>query len=94
METQKPPSWATPIAIIMAGLLVAGAIYYRDTNPNTATNPPKDRYNLAELRPVDIKTDHIRGDAKAKVTVIEYSDLECPFCKILHQSMLQIKRQS
>lgn len=34
--------------------------------------------------------DHIRGDANAPVKVIEYSDLECPFCKNFHETMLQV----
>lgn len=25
--------------------------------------------------------DHVRGNPKAKITVVEYSDFECPFCK-------------
>ncbi len=29
-------------------------------------------------------TDHIRGDKNAKVSIIEYSDFECPFCKQFH----------
>lgn len=32
-------------------------------------------------RPVDSARDHIFGDAQAEVSVIVYSDLECPFCK-------------
>jgi Na+/H+ antiporter NhaA len=30
--------------------------------------------------PVDETRDHIRGQANAKVTVVEYGDFECPFC--------------
>ncbi|MEO5883197.1 MAG: DsbA family protein [Caldimonas sp.] len=28
--------------------------------------------------------DHIRGDAAAEVSIVEYSDFECPFCKRFH----------
>lgn len=34
--------------------------------------------------------DHIRGDANAQVTVVEFSDLECPFCKQFHPTMKQL----
>jgi protein-disulfide isomerase len=30
--------------------------------------------------PVVTEDDYIRGDANAKITLIEYSDFECPFC--------------
>lgn len=33
--------------------------------------------------------DHIRGNKNAKVTLIEYSDYECPFCKRHEPSMVQ-----
>lgn len=35
-------------------------------------------------RPVDSKQDHIRGKASADVSLIEYTDFECPFCKQFH----------
>ncbi len=33
--------------------------------------------------------DHIRGDKNAKVTLLEYSDFECPFCKQFQPTLQQ-----
>jgi protein-disulfide isomerase len=41
------------------------------------------------LKPISV-ADHTRGDVAASMKLIEYSDLQCPFCKIFHQSMLEI----
>jgi len=35
-------------------------------------------------RPVDSKQDHVRGKSSAEVSLIEYTDFECPFCKQFH----------
>lgn len=45
---------------------------------------------VGTVKPVDPKSDHIRGDKNAKVFVIEYSDFECPFCKRFHPTMQQL----
>ena len=34
--------------------------------------------------------DYVRGDKNAPLTLIEYSDFECPFCKRFHPSVLQL----
>ena len=39
---------------------------------------------------VDVKTDHIIGNPNAPVTILEYSDTECPYCKKFHQTMQKI----
>lgn len=36
------------------------------------------------------KEDHVRGDRNARVLLIEYSDLECPFCKSFHPTAQKI----
>ncbi len=42
------------------------------------------------VREVDEKNDHIRGNKNADVTIVEYSDFECPFCKNFHNTMKQV----
>ncbi|MCM2276220.1 MAG: DsbA family protein [Candidatus Didemnitutus sp.] len=37
-------------------------------------------------RKVVANRDHIRGNAAAEVSLIEYSDFECPFCKRFHDA--------
>lgn len=34
--------------------------------------------------------DHVQGNADARFTIIEYSDVDCPFCKRFHATMNQI----
>ena len=40
--------------------------------------------------PVDAATDHIRGELDATISIIEYSDFECPFCQRHHPTMVQV----
>ena len=58
-----------------------------NTNGSANTNAPAQ----LSYRPVD-KNDHIRGSEKASVTLIEYSDLECPFCKRVHPTLQQVMK--
>lgn len=49
---------------------------------------------VAKLRPVSLSRDHIRGNAAAQVTLVEYSDFECPFCKRFHSTAKRLVDQS
>lgn len=42
-----------------------------------------------EVKPVTAR-DHVRGNKDAKVTLIEYSDFECPYCKRFHETLKQV----
>jgi len=39
---------------------------------------------VTATRPVSAERDHIFGNPNAEVSLIEYSDFECPFCKRFH----------
>lgn len=43
-----------------------------------------------KLPPVDRENDHIRGNADARITLVEYSDFECPYCKRFHGTPQQL----
>ena len=46
-----------------------------------------------DIRPIS-KDDHITGNPNAKIVIVEYSDLGCPFCKIFHETMHQAVKEN
>lgn len=84
-----------PAAIIIAGVLIAGGIYFSNTkNAGTASgtqagDAPSTASTEVKLAPVSEK-DHILGKPDAPVVIVEFSDLECPYCKAFHETMHKI----
>ncbi|MFA4890543.1 MAG: thioredoxin domain-containing protein [Candidatus Paceibacterota bacterium] len=84
---------AVPIAIVIAGILIAGAVFWnakkQPVNNNADQIPPKD--NQAISGPKEVSADdHILGNPDAQLAIVEFSDTECPYCKKFHQTMNQI----
>ncbi|WP_198245454.1 DsbA family protein [methane-oxidizing endosymbiont of Gigantopelta aegis] len=42
------------------------------------------------LQPVNPKQDHIYGNPNAPISVIEYSDFECPYCRKIHPTLKRL----
>ena len=87
-------SIAIPLAIVVAAGLIAGAIYFNGSHPNPANNPiaANPTGTKAPLRHAD-STDHIRGNPNAPIMLIEYSDFECPYCKIFHETLTKVMNE-
>lgn len=100
METDKimKDKLTLPISIIIAGLLIGGGIYLnakvkKEDNTISRGRQQALSQDLSSImRPID-QNDHILGSSKARVLVVEYSDTECPFCKMFHSTMLSIMKE-
>ncbi|KKS89599.1 MAG: Periplasmic thiol:disulfide interchange protein DsbA [Microgenomates group bacterium GW2011_GWC1_43_11] len=60
---------------------------------NKETPPDQPSPQKAGKKPEITEKDHVRGNSNAKVTLVEYSDMECPFCKRFHPTMLQVMKE-
>ncbi len=83
-----------PVSIIIAGLLIGGGVYLNGRLAKDAPSPASNQQAISTdlagtLREIDAN-DHVLGSADARVIIVEYSDTECPFCKIFHSAMLSI----
>ena len=78
-------SYTIPLAIVIGGSIVALAVYVsmpKAPSVTTAGNP-------ALVRPVG-GTDHILGNPAAPVTIIEYADFDCEYCKTFDETLHHI----
>lgn len=96
-------SIAIPIAILIAGLLIGGAVLSRNLgggNTNTAPSLGGGHNGSAQAptntgsRDIGFRVvgddDHIQGNPDAKLSIVEYSDFECPFCSRFHPTLAKI----
>lgn len=96
-QETKTNNFSTPAAIIIAGIIIAGAVVYSSGDKSGAK--PADRFAAqvadsvrdiaGDLRAVS-NEDHILGNPDAPVKIVEFSDTECPFCKRFHATMNQV----
>lgn len=87
---------SVPIAIVIAGGLIAGAFYYSNIKnaKELAKVPTAPLQNSGgeDMRPITAD-DHILGSPNAELMFVEYSDTECPFCKQFHTTLKQMMEE-
>ena len=70
--------------IIICTLLIAD---YKNIQSNTEDTRPKEYF-----REIDATNDLILGNPDADIFIVEYGDLECPYCREFHNSGLAIMK--
>jgi protein-disulfide isomerase len=99
-KQEKANPYLIPTAIVIAGALIAGALYMGEQGGGTAPTAQKagTQQQTQDRSPENIREvtedDHILGDIDAPIKVVEYSDFECPFCKRFHATLQQIVDES
>lgn len=80
MDNQNSMARWVSLSIIAAAFIISGTIIYTSKN-----NGPSDNNNNNNQPPATVKVsvddDAVLGSVSAPVTMIEFSDYECPFCK-------------
>lgn len=74
-------------AAIIIGSAFAGFVYYESQTPALAED-------LVTIQRADASDRHIYGSSRAPITIVEFSDYECPFCSKLHPDLKRIVDES
>ena len=87
------------LGILTAALLASGLTWVVFRLVNRLPTRPRLRALLGTADvitdlavPVDPGRDHIRGPEKAKVTLVEYGDFECPYCGLAEAAVRELLR--
>lgn len=98
MEQTQPKqnNFMVPLAIVVAGALIAGAVYFSSSKSNNAPttvgsgtpSTGQAKAPAVNIADVGISGEPFIGDPNAPVTVAYWLDFQCPFCQRFEQQAL------
>ena len=92
MEPDKKSNLLIPGSIIVAGVIIALSIAYVSGPPRLMQSPPPSQGSnpppsVASADLLVNSSSPQLGNPDAPVTVVEFSDFQCPFCNKFHQTV-------
>jgi len=82
-----------PAAIILAGIIIAVATIYSVKRPSSNTGADNGKTVAIAALPQVSSSDFVLGDQNAPVTIIIYSDFQCPFCEKFFKETESVLRE-
>jgi protein-disulfide isomerase len=79
METNDTNKYFLPVAVVLAGIFIAGAVVWNGQRP--AGTGGVGAAPAVDIKNVKLDGDPFIGQAGAPVTIALWSDFQCPFCK-------------
>lgn len=84
------------VSIIIAGAIVAGAIVFTNmysAKPQAQKADGQPAATKVNVRPPSA-SEHIMGSASAPIVLIEFSDMQCPYCSMVHPTLKKLVDES
>lgn len=91
------------MVLLLAGAVLFGGLFLASRSPEInkeATTSPDDATAVAEVAGIQTTSDvqindddPVLGDPNAPLTIVEFSDFECPYCREFHQSVFSTIKQ-
>lgn len=85
-----------PLSILIGAVLISGALIYNAGIKSIGGNEdaPSEQQSgdpevMAEITPAD----YVRGNRNAPVKLVVFEDLECPFCKQFHNTLIEVSKE-
>src|SRR3989344_3304123 len=96
-EQAKAPWLTMPLAVVIAGVVIAGGIVLSRTPVTSDAAAAADTAGAPitadMLRPASA-TDHIIGSPDAPVVLVEFADFQCPYCSVIYPTLKRIVEES
>lgn len=89
--------WLMPLSVIIAGLMISGAVLYsKNGNTGLNNNNQGNLNNAQNQAAAELKikeSDPVIGNSNAKITVVEFGDFQCPYCTKFSQEIEKLLRK-
>jgi protein-disulfide isomerase len=97
VKVSKNNQYLMPGAIIIAGLIIAGAVFLTQGSKTAKTTETKNvsgnKLLEEEVLPITDE-DHVFGSRDADVFLIEYSDYKCGYCGLFHSTIEDVIKEN